>query len=517
MNLFFLCIFFYFVGIIFCKPNVLLIVIDDLRPNLGAYGYKSAVTPNLDSLASKSFVFSKTFCQQALCAPSRNSLLTSRRPDTLHLYDFYNYWRESVGNFTTLPQHFKQNGYYTQSIGKIFHPGISSNFSDDMPYSWSGAPFHPKTQEYMNSKVCFNNDGTLGKNVLCPVRVMDQPGGTLPDIESLNYALNFLENEKNITGGLPYFLAVGFHKPHLPLKFPEEYLEQHPIWKVVLPSNRWRSYSLPNVAWNPWTDIRDREDVMKLNVSFPFGQIPDYFLKKIIQHYDAAVTYIDDLIGRILKKIEGTNTIIVITSDHGWSAGEHGEFSKYSNFDISTRVPLIIHVPGLSTHGIVVEQITELVDLFPTLVDLTNISPPIPICNRKNTNIGLCTEGRSLVYMMVKSKQKKMPIRNMPSAFSQYPRPGDYPTKFPNSDKPRMKNIKIMGYSIRTERHRYTEWVEFNRTSCKPNWLKKFGTELYDHSIDPGENMNLIDRKELVNVAKDLRKQLILGWRYMQN
>lgn len=161
-----------------------------------------------------------------MCAPSRNSFLTSRRPDSLHLYDFYSYWRDIVGNFTTLPQHFKENGYYTHSIGKVFHPGISSNFSDDAKYSWSGTPFHPPTEVYKNAQVCVQADGTLGKDLVCPVIVNEQPAGTLPDLESLNAATDFLKYHKNVTGNKSFFLAVGFHKPHIPFKFPVEYLSE---------------------------------------------------------------------------------------------------------------------------------------------------------------------------------------------------------------------------------------------------------------------------------------------------
>ncbi|KAK9875806.1 hypothetical protein WA026_009593 [Henosepilachna vigintioctopunctata] len=269
-----------------------------------------------------------------------------------------------------------------------------------MPYSWSNKPFHPKTEAFKDAKVCINPDGSLGRNLLCPVRISDQPEETLPDLESLSAALDFLEYRSNSSELLPYFLAVGFHKPHIPFKFPVKYLNLHPISKVKLPANHWRSYSLPPVAWNPWLDIRKRDDVMKLNVSFPFGRIPDFFMKRIIQYYDASVTYIDDLIGEILRKIEGTNTIVVVTSDHGWSAGEHGEFSKYSNFDIATRVPLIIHVPHLSEREVIIEQLTELVDLFPTLVDLTQVAHAIPLCDEKGTNKKLCTEGKSMVPLM---------------------------------------------------------------------------------------------------------------------
>ncbi|XP_045480091.1 iduronate 2-sulfatase isoform X5 [Harmonia axyridis] len=422
---------------IFCKPNVLFIIVDDLRPNLGCYDYGNAVTPNIDKLSSKSFLFYNAFCQQSLCAPSRNSFLTSRRPDSVQLYDLNSYyWREKSGNFTTLPQHFKENGYYTYAIGK-----------------------------------------------------------------------------KNYVKDRPYFLAVGFHKPHIPYKFPEQFLNFHPIFKVNLPSNRRRPYSLPNVAWNPWIDIRNREDVKKLNISIPFGNMPDHYSRRIIQHYNAAVTYIDDLIGNILKAVEGTDTITVLTSDHGVSLGEHGEYSKYSNFDVSTRVPLIIHAPNLSSTGVIIEKLVELVDLFPTLVDLTRVSPSLTTCSNEDKSEKLCTEGRSLVPIMEKALQKK-PVDGKKAVFSQYPRPGDFPSVIPNSDEPEMADIKIMGYSVRTKTHRFTQWVEFNITNFKPNWLKIYGTELYDHTIDLHENMNLIDRKELSSVAKNLRKILISGWRY---
>ncbi|XP_072386181.1 iduronate 2-sulfatase isoform X2 [Diabrotica undecimpunctata] len=402
------------------RPNVLFIVADDLRPSLKSYGDKEAYTPHIDKLAANSFIFKNAFAQQALCAPSRNSLLTSRRPDSLHLYDFYSYWRHTVGNFTTLPQHFKENGYYTHSVGKIFHPGKSSNFTDDFPYSWSTKTFHPKTEAYINAKVCIGKDGQRHMNLICPVIPTYQPGGTLPDMESFAEALRFLKYKDQITGNRPYFLAVGFHKPHIPLKFPRWYLS--------------------------------------------------------------------------------------------WSIGEHGEFAKYSNFDVATRVPLLIHVPGLSTTEVIVEKPVELVDIFPTLVDLTQVSSSLKTCPEKASEL-LCTEGKSLVPFMVKKKGYKL----LPSlsAFSQYPRPGPFPTNVPNSDQPRLKDIKIMGYSLRTERYRYTEWVDFSKETFKPDWNTVYGRELYDHAIDAFENHNLVDRDELKNVSKYLRNKLILGWRHV--
>lgn len=152
-------------------------------------------------------------------------MLTGRRPDSLHLYDFNSYWRETVGNFTTIPQYFKEIGYDTYSAGKIFHPGRSSNFTDDYPYSWSTVPYHPPTQEYKDAAVCKDRlTNTLKANLICPVIVRNQPEGSLPDLQTLHHAINILKNKNK--SEKPFFLGVGFHKPHIPLKFPREYLSK---------------------------------------------------------------------------------------------------------------------------------------------------------------------------------------------------------------------------------------------------------------------------------------------------
>ena len=169
-------------------------------------------------------IFNFFLKQQSLCGPSRNSMLTGRRPDTLHLYDTHNYWRKTVGNFTTLPQFFKAASYITHSVGKVFHPGISSNHHDDYPYSWTLYPFHPISEKFKNSKVCpVRNSKKLYRNIVCPVNIQKQPRRTLPDIEILNESVRFLRTH----GDQPYFLAVGFHKPHIPLKFPKKFLSKY--------------------------------------------------------------------------------------------------------------------------------------------------------------------------------------------------------------------------------------------------------------------------------------------------
>ncbi|XP_049863269.1 iduronate 2-sulfatase isoform X4 [Schistocerca gregaria] len=415
------------------KKNILFIIVDDLRPALGCYNDVNAHTPHINALAKKSVVFKHAFAQQALCAPSRNSFLTSRRPDSIRLYDFYSYWRETAGNFTTLPQYFKQNGYHTMSIGKIFHPGISSNYSDDQPYSWSEEPFHPPTEQYRDSPVCHGTSGQPGRNLICPVSVELQPGKSLPDLQSLEAAKKFLREKREE----PFLLAVGFHKPHIPLKFPREYL--------------------------------------------------------------------------------------------GWSLGEHGEWSKYSNFEVSVRVPLIIHVPGItdvpdyvktnevpnsSVHPSISNAIVELVDIFPTLVELSEAGDLLQQCPDTERQPTLCTEGVSLAPLIYKAGWKGKFTTRKKAAFSQYPRPGMYPTLKPNSDKPHLSQIEYMGYSLRTHTHRYTEWVYFQKQIFQPDWTKVVARELYDHTIDPLEDLNLADRPQLHDLVHMLSAQLHAGWRH---
>ncbi|XP_045203887.2 iduronate 2-sulfatase-like isoform X2 [Mercenaria mercenaria] len=567
------------------KPNILFIVVDDLRPSLGCYGDDYMVTPNIDNLAKQSVLFENAFVQQALCGPSRVSFLTSRRPDTTRLYDFYSYWRVAAGNFTTLPQHFKENGYHTMSIGKVFHPGKSSNHSDDYPYSWSVPAYHPSTQKYKMAKVCPGHDGKLHMNLVCPVEVNRMPEHTLPDLQSTEYAREYLRN-MSYKREKPFFLAVGYHKPHIPLKFPKQYLDLYPLNKVPKAPDPTYPSKLPPVAWNPWTDIREREDVQQLNLSFPYGPVPENFSQLIRQSYFAATSYMDDQVGLLLSTLESegfaNNTIIVFVGDHGWSLGEHQEWSKYSNFEVSTRVPLMFYVPGITAStqhrlfphiSLLGEQdqitklknsvyykkwnivntvinntgeifkskkttaLAELVDIFPTLAELAGIKIP-ERCPIHSADVILCTEGSSLVpliynlstvdqsllqsvhhyktfaqkYRNVNSKIKGSALLEKKAAFSQYPRPSDLPIE--NSDKPKLRDISIMGYSMRTNDYRYTEWVTFNHTTFEMDWSEAHARELYSHAFDSLEDSNLAGLKQYQSIVDKLSKQLHAGWRH---
>ncbi|KAH8405956.1 hypothetical protein KR215_000705 [Drosophila sulfurigaster] len=490
------------------RYNVVMVIFDDLRPALGAYGDVLARTPNLDAFAQGSSIFTRAYSQQqALCAPSRNSLLTGRRPDTLHLYDFYSYWRSFVGNFTTLPQYFKQHGYYTYSCGKVFHPGLSSNNTDDYPLSWSAPAFRPRTEQFMNSPVCPDrNGGVLRKNYLiCPVHLQTQPYKTLPDIESVTEALRFIESRKRQRQ--PYFLALGFHKPHINFRFPRQFLGHFPLQQFYnYTTDTLKPPEMPDVAWNPYTDVRSRDDFKHANISFPYGPISELQAAQIRQAYYASVAYVDDLFGKLLARLDLERTVVVVLGDHGWSLGEHAEWAKYSNFEVALRVPLIIRSPEFPlTQPRRLHSITELLDVFPTLVDLAHL-PPLPSCNSSSVAREqlTCGEGKSLYPQL-----QGLGLAEEHVALSQYPRPGMLPTKHPNSDKPKLRNIKIMGYSLRTDFYRYTLWVRFHAHNFSRDWHNIYGEELYDHRLDAGEELNLVSLTEFNAIRHRLRRQLI--------
>ncbi|XP_071124471.1 iduronate 2-sulfatase-like isoform X1 [Mytilus edulis] len=514
------------------KLNVLLIVADDLRPSLGCYGYEPLITPNIDLLASQSVVFNRTYAQQAICGPSRASFLTSRRPNTTHVYDQHTYWRKRGGNFTTLPQHFKNNGYVTFSVGKIFHPGAASGKTDDYPYSWSFRPYHPSTQKYKMAKVCPGPDGKLYMNIVCPVDVTAMPEKTLPDLQSTQHALQIMQNVSRFPEQ-PFFLAVGYHKPHIPLKYPREYLNLYPLDKIHLAPDPSLPPKLPLVAWNPWADLRERDDVKMLNVSFPYGPLPKHYQLLVRQSYYAATSYMDDQVGQLLKGLDQHNlsstTVIVFMGDHGWSLGEHQEWSKFSNFEVATRVPLIVYVPGLTNNGQnlhrksiydriskdnykVTNALVELVDVFPTISELSGIMVP-ELCPENGPGIELCTEGTSLVPVIKDTvfSHGASDLKWKSAAFSQYPRPSDSPQE--NSDQPKLIDIRIMGYTMRTDKYRYTEWVGFDPLTLETNWTDLHASELYVHDIDPDEDNNvagLACYRDLVDVLSDRLHQ---GWR----
>ncbi|KAL1432671.1 hypothetical protein MTO96_012887 [Rhipicephalus appendiculatus] len=476
------------------RPNVLLIIADDLRPTLGCYGDELALTPSIDSLAQDGLLFTNAHAQQALCGPSRTSFLTSRRPDTLRIYENHcHYWRHTVGNFTTIPQYFKEHGYHTVSVGKVFHPGPPTGRHLDYPYSWSVKPFTPKSLYFENKEVCPDPSGTPKANLLCAVNVSTQPLQTLPDLQNVEVATEFLRKWSSREGKkspqTPFFLAVGFYKPHIPFRIPKEYLDLYPIERIKLPPDHELPADLPPVAWNPWTDVRRRHDASLLNVSFPYGPLPVDFQKKIRQHYYAAVTYMDKQVGRVLTALDETglrnDTLIVFVGDHGWALGEHQEYSKFSNFQVATNVPLIVSPPRSqrsSSSGKVAGRVDDPV-AFGGPVSHTGIS-------------GVTSCASQLPALPVQRKE----------VLHQYPRPSATPQV--NSDQPVLEDIRIMGYSMLSRDYRYTEWIGFDTTNFRRNWTNVYARELYNLNSDPREDSNVASSPKYRDIVVALSSRL---------
>ena len=481
-----------------CRKNVLFLVADDMRPELGCYygdDFPSKVhpeihSPALDSLAAKSLLLKRAYVQQALCSPSRSSLLTGRRPDTTHVYDLNHYFRKVGGNYTTIPEYFKMNGYTSVGMGKIFHPGVLASGNDD-PVSWNMPYYHAPNLRYW----------TFGPNswVAVPEEMMKER--PLPDNQIADHAIQTLRTlaPDAKSGNQPFFLAVGFHKPHLPFVLPESFLKYYPTEGIRLPDNEYAPVNMPTVAWNNCTGLLSRPDMrakkieMGINVTFPNQTVLD-----LRRAYYSAVTYTDSLIGSVINELEdlglANETIVSFWGDHGWQLGEHGEWCKQTNFELATHAPMMIHIPGVTDKGMVTEQLTEFVDLFPTLVEAAGLEP-LPLCPENSTSVGLCREGTSLMPLI---ENPSTPLKK--AAFSQYPRT--------------MNRTSIMGYTMRTDQYRYTEWPKFaGAPSYKPIWDTLFGIELYDHTKDPDENINRAMDPSYASLQKSLSSQLRAGWR----
>jgi arylsulfatase A-like enzyme len=484
------------------RINVLFIAVDDLRPELGAYGVARVKTPNIDRLAARGLVFERAYCQQALCSPSRTSLMTGLRPDTTRIYDLNTHFRYNVPDAVTLPQYFKQHGYYTASVGKVYHGGL------DDPLSWSAPSWVPPLQEFSGEQVVpgmefatpenqahlrreWEKDKAAGKLLKVQPVVTDPQTGIatkiaypryitgptveespneaedlLPDGAIAKQAVATLNEVKDKT----FFLAVGFRKPHLPFVAPKKYFDVYsPAEQMPLVSNPFPPQDAPKIALSEMGELRAYTDMPRV------GTPSDAQARQMIRGYLAATSYADAMIGRVLDELDrlklADNTIIVLWGDHGYQLGEHGQWCKHNNFEVSARSPLIVSVPGQKTAGQKTSALVEFVDIYPTIAELAGLPAPANV------------EGFSAAPLLSEPQRKWKQ-----AAFSQYPRVGG-----------------VMGYSMKTERYRYTEWIDVSSTVL--------ACELYDHKEDPQENINVAARPEHKRLIEDLSLQLRLGWR----
>jgi len=461
-------------GIARAEPlNVLFIAIDDLRPALGCYGDKTAITPNIDRLAKRGTLFNQVYCQQAVCCPSRLSLLTGLRPDTIKVWDLNTHFREALPNAVTLPQHFKNNGYHARSIGKIFHGGGKP--SKDPP-TWSEAPLYDNVRDPKMRYATEQNLKDKGHKRAASESA-EVPDNAYIDglvCEAAEKAMGDLKAQKK-----PFFLAVGFRKPHLPFSAPKKYWDLYRRKDIPAPVTTGHPEGAPELAVRSWGELEGYSDIPKN------GKLSAAKTQKLRHGYYACVSYVDALTGCLLKKLDELKlrdrTVILLWGDHGFHLGEQGLWTKANNYELSTRVPLILSIPGQVNPGSKTDALVEFVDLYPTLAEICDLPAPAR------------TEGISLQPLLQK------PNRPWKTAvFSQYPR------SFQGSRH--RKDGDIMGYAVRTHRHRYVEWRKGKKGKVQAR-------ELYDHETDPNETKNLAKKPNQKENLEHLQQILQSGWK----
>ena len=449
--------------------NILFIAFDDLRTSIGCYGDTIAITPNIDKLASRGIRFNNAYSQQSVCAPSRASVLTGRRPNSTKVWDLKTHFRKALPNVVTLPQYFKQQGYFTQSVGKIYH---DPKQAQDPP-SWSAPEILAVTGKFLGRYALAENMDVLKNSKGFKAHATERaevPDKAYIDGMVADQAISVLNEIKD----KPFFLAVGFRRPHLPFVAPQKYWSMYDSIQIPLPTNPLPPKDVPKIALHNWEELRGYTDMPKN------GALTDSTkFRQLLQGYYASTSFVDAQLGKLLDELDRLeltqNTIIVLWSDHGFHLGEHGLWAKTTNFELDTRVPLILVDPAEQLKNVTTNAVVELVDIYPTLVDLARL--PIPE--------GL--EGLSMAPLL---KDPQRPWKT--AVFSQFLR--------------KQKGIDIMGYSVRTKEYRYTEWQDFGTGELK-------ASELYDEIQDHRETVNLFGQKDQQQNIKTLAKILRKGWK----
>ncbi len=480
------------------KKNVLMIAVDDLKPLLGCYGDPIAHTPHIDKLAKQGALFASAYCQQAVSAATRASLLTGWCPDRTRVWDLKTLIRSQNSEVVTLPQHFISNGYTVAGIGKIYDPRSVDKESDQR--SWSqpymgydeflnseyGVPVmsHYQSKEtrklYNKYRKEAKEKGLKRKNeiekyiqkfIKPTTECVDVPDNAYTDGAVADGAVKFL-NEYH--SEQPFFLAVGFKKPHLPFCAPQKYWELYNREEMPLASFRKRALNSPAFAYHNCGELQSYSDIPSL-ISFSDidnVKIPDEKARELIHGYYACISYTDAQIGKVLEALEKSgqkeNTIIVLWGDHGWHLGDHGLWNKHTNFEHATHVPMLIIDP--SAKGEKIMEPVEFLSIYPTICDLAGIQIPDDL------------DGENLAQVVRNEKKAKVV---KPYAASQYPRVGK------------------MGYSLRSGRYRYTVWVDWKNRKLDAD--KVIAEELYDYEKDPNETVNVVSEAEYAAALKQMK------------
>ena len=507
------------------KPNILFIAIDDLRPELGCYGSPIAKSPNLDALAADGLLFERAYCQQAICSPSRASLMTGARPDTIGVVENTAYFRELNPDIVTLPQHLISHGYETVHCGKIYHGKMV-----DKEKSWSRGPAWNKMKIKRtptpggyalpeNQRIRKENEAKMiakyGKGA--SYGLVQGPAYEAADVAdhvygdgfSTELAIATLKSHLGWKPNKPLFLGLGFTKPHLNFVAPKKYWDRYNPEDIKLATQTRSPAGGAATGIHASFELRVRHGIPK------YGPIGEDLSRTLLHGYYACVSYVDAQIGKMLKALEEAgvrdNTIIIIWGDHGWHLGEMGVWGKATNYEIAARVPLLIWTPDMKARGRKTRALVELLDMYPTLCELAGVPLPDHL------------EGKSFAPLLNDPDQdwKK-------AALSQFPNPAlrewaanplsagmretffgplirDVEARIAEQqaetwDRELFEN-HLMGYSLRTDRYRFVSWRDHRNKGARPVFV-----ELYDHRHDASETVNVARGKPAV--VKELSRQL---------
>jgi len=458
------------------KPNILFISIDDLRPELGCYGNAQIKSPSIDKLASEGLVFNRTYCQQPICMASRASLMSGLRPDTLNIYNCESLQEDAPG-ILTLDQHFENNGYEIWAAGKIYHHGI------DYEVQFGDAYHKVETEQvgrgYLSPEAIKiveeydtwyqENRNQAGGGRGPAFEWPDVPDNTYHDGKMTDMAIDKLADLK--TSDKPFFMAVGYKKPHLPFNAPKKYWDMYD--EIEEADNPYQPENVSEYFNYNFGELRNYYGIPKGNASFSDS------LNRTLKHgYYACVSYIDAQIGRLLQGLEANglakNTIIILWGDHGWKLGEHNMWCKHTQFHLDNHVPMIVKIPGQK--ALKSDALVEFVDIYPSLCELAGLELPTHL------------QGTSFVPL-IKNPDKKW----KEGALSYWP----------ESNRTDPENV-VMGYSIQTHRYRYTEWVKVSTGEL-------LARDLFDHQNDPHENNSIANDPENEGLMQELSKMLDKG------
>jgi len=483
------------------QKNVLFIAVDDLKPLLNCYGVEGIHSPNIDKLAESGTVFANNQCQQAVCSPSRASLMFGIRPDRTRVWDLQTPVRTATKDRKTVAQYFKDNGYETVAFGKIFHISMADkehdtkswtipytsvnieNYPTDLGEPFAGHFQNPELKAALEKKYKSFIDkglkpGPARNKALQQLKVstemLDVVDEAYQDGQIARNALKMIDQLANKEK--PFFIAVGFKKPHLPFVSPKKYWDLYDPNKIELA--RWQKAPIgaPDFAMHDWGELKAFSDIDPYVM--PSGVLAEDKQRELIHGYMAAVSYTDAQIGKLLDELEkqgvADNTIIVLWGDHGWHLGDHSLWCKHSNFEQATRAPLIFSAPG-TAKGQQNASPVEFVDIYPTLCELAGLDIPADL------------DGVSLKPILTCKKGK---VKDF--AVSQYPRGNR------------------MGYSLRNDRYRYTGWFNIDfRKGEKGTKENLIAEELYDYVTDPDETTNHAEEKAYEDIRRELSERLI--------